>query len=166
VNIKQSVIETIVDENGEVKQRRTNETLSYPSEPSFIKLYIDDVIYLSDMPKSYSPILYQFLKRMTYAGEKEGQVVFVNSSMKKRIQKELGYKNLSSINNAITDFVKAKVFIRLDPSTYLINPYLFGKGDWQDISKLRLEINYDEIKGRTFKSICEYKNQEPLKLAR
>ena len=40
---------------------------------------------------------------------------------------------------------------------YRFNPYFFGKGDWQDISRLRLEINYDEIKGRTFKSNVEYK---------
>lgn len=40
---------------------------------------------------------------------------------------------------------------------YNFNPYLFGKGDWQDIGRLRLEINYDDIKGKTFKTVCEYK---------
>lgn len=40
---------------------------------------------------------------------------------------------------------------------YRFNPYLFGKGDWQDISRLRLDINYDEIRGRTFKTNVEYK---------
>lgn len=39
---------------------------------------------------------------------------------------------------------------------YRFNPYIFGKGDWQDISRLRLEINYDEIMGRTFKANIEY----------
>ena len=43
---------------------------------------------------------------------------------------------------------------------YNFNPYLFGKGDWQDISRLRLEINYDDIKGKTFKTVCEYKEDK------
>ena len=42
-------------------------------------------------------------------------------------------------------------------------PYLFGKGDWQDISRLRLEVNYDDIKGKTFKTVCEYsETDQPL----
>lgn len=47
---------------------------------------------------------------------------------------------------------------RADIGVYTLNPYLFGKGDWQDISRLRLEINYDDIKGKTFKTICRYNN--------
>lgn len=39
-------------------------------------------------------------------------------------------------------------------------PYLFGKGDWQDVSRLRLEVNYDDIKGKTFKTVCEYNDKK------
>jgi len=157
--INQSIETQVINEKGELVSKRANKTLSWGAEPPFIKMYLDDIIYLKDMPKSYSPILHEFLKRMTYAGEKEGQVIYVNSSMKRRVQEALGYKNLSSINNAITDLVKAEVFLRLDLGCYLVNPYLFGKGDWQDIDRLRLEINYDSIKGKTFKTICDYKDQ-------
>ena len=156
--VKQSIETSIINENGEIVNKRANKTLSWGSEPPYIKMYLDDIIYLKDMPKSYSPILHEFLKRMTYAGEKEGQVIYINSSMKRRVKEALGYKNLSSINNAITDLVKSEVFIRIDTGCYLVNPYIFGKGDWQDISRLRLQINYDGIKGRTFKTTCEYQS--------
>ena len=33
--------------------------------------------------------------------------------------------------------------------------------DWQqDISRLRLEVNYDDIKGKTFKTVCEYNDKK------
>ena len=67
---------------------------------------------------------------------------------------------MSSINNAITDFVKGKILYRVDVGMYNFNPFLFGKGDWQDISRLRLEVNYDDIKGKTFKTVCEYQQEE------
>lgn len=60
-------------------------------------------------------------------------------------------------------------FCRLLPTTrqhcltsgyHGVNPYLFGKGDWQDVSRLRLEVNYDDIKGKTFKTVCEYNDKK------
>lgn len=129
-------------------------------EPTFIKLYLDDVLYLSDMPTKHSAILYELLKRSTYAGSKDGMQVIINASLKRRIQKSLGLKNIGSISNAITDLVKGKILYRVDVGMYNFNPYLFGKGDWQDISRLRLEVNYDDIKGKTFKTVCIYKEED------
>ena len=86
--------------------------------------------------------------------------VIVNSALKRRIAKELNFKNIGSISNAITDLVKGKILIRKDVGIYQFNSYLFGKGDWQDIARLRLEIDYDDIKGRTFKAVCAFKEDD------
>lgn len=155
-NIKQSIETSVVDENGELVSKRANKTLSWGTEPSYIKLYLQDVLYLSDMPKKHSKILYTLLKRASYAGEKDGMQVCLSSGLKRMILKELGMKNIGSIDNALSDLVKGKVLYRLETGVYQFNPYLFGKGDWQDIDRLRMEINYDDIKGRTFKTVCEY----------
>ena len=158
--IKQSVVERVVDENGKVKERRENKTLSWGEEPSYIKFYLDDILYLSDIPSKHEKVLYELLKKATYAGESNGMEVVINSSLKRRIAQKLGVKNIGSISNAITDLVKGEVLHRIDVGIYQFNPYLFGKGDWQDISRLRLEVNYDNIKGKTFKAVCEYKDKE------
>ena len=158
--IKQSVETSVINEQGEIVSKRANKTLSWGSEPAYIKLYLQDVLYLSDMPTKHSAILYELLKRASYAGDKDGMQVIINASLKRRIKETLGFKNLSSVNNAITDFVKGKILYRADVGMYNFNPYLFGKGDWQDISRLRLEINYEDIKGKTFKAVCEYKENE------
>jgi len=161
--INQSVETLVIDENGEFISKRANKTLSWGAEPPYIKLYLQDILYLSDIPNKHESVLYELLKRTTYAGEKNGMEVVVNSSLKRRIAQELGFKNIGSISNAITDLVKGKVLIRKDVGIYQFNPYLFGKGDWQDIARLRLEINYDEIKGRTFKAVCEYEDKKKAK---
>ena len=158
--IKQSVETSVLNEQGEFVSKRANKTLSWGSEPAYIKLYLQDVLYLSDMPTKHSAVLYELLKRASYAGDKDGMQVIINASLKRRIAESLGLKNVGSISNAITDFVKGKILYRADVGMYNFNPYLFGKGDWQDISRLRLEINYDDIKGKTFKTVCEYKEDK------
>lgn len=155
--IKQSFETSVINEQGELISQRANKTLSWGSEPAFIKLYLQDVLYLSDMPKHHERILYELLKRSTYAGEKDGMQVCLSAGIKRIISKELGLKNNRSINNALSDLVKGKILYRVETGVYNFNPYLFGKGDWQDIARLRLEINYDDIKGKTFKTNIEYK---------
>jgi hypothetical protein len=163
--IKQSVETMVINDKGEMVEKRANKTLSWGAEPSYIKLYLQDVLYLSDMPKKYDSVLYQLLKRASYAGDKDGMQVSISAGMKRIIQKELGFKNVGSINNAITDLVKGKIMYRIDTGIYEFNPWIFGKGDWQDIARLRTEISYDDIKGRTFKTVCEYKSEEDGQLS-
>ena len=158
--IYQSVETLEFNHKGEMISKRANKTLSWGTEPPYIKLYLQDILYLTDIPNKHESVLYQLLKRVTYAGEKNGMEVVINSSLKRRIAKELDFKNIGSISNAITNLVKGKVLIRKDVGIYQFNPFFFGKGDWQDISRLRLEINYDEIKGRTFKTVCEYEEKK------
>ena len=159
-NIKQSFETLVMNDQGEMVSKKANKVLSWGAEPSYIKLYLQDILYLSDMPTKHSAILYELLKRSSYAGDKDGMQVIVNASLKRRIKETLGFKNMSSVNNAITDFVKGKILYRVDVGMYNFNPFLFGKGDWQDISRLRLEVNYDDIKGKTFKTVCEYQQEE------
>lgn len=158
--VNQSIETSVLDHHGNLVEKRANRVLSWGAEPSYIKLYLQDVLYLSDIPCKHEKVLYELLKRASYAGDKNGMEVVINAALKRRIATELGMKNVGSISNAITDLVKGKVLYRMDVGMYKFNPYLFGKGDWQDIARLRLEINYDDIKGKTFKAVCQYKEDE------
>lgn len=158
--INQSVETSVLNEHGEIVSKRANRTLSWGAEPPFVKLYLQDITYHADLPKNYSNILYELLKFMSYAGDKDGMVIFINSYVKEKVAANLGLTGKNpkqSIDNAISKLVKGKLLIRIGRGTYRANPYFFGRGDWQDIARLRLEINYDEIKGKTFKTVCEYK---------
>ena len=155
--IKQSIETEVIDAQGNMTSKRANRTLNWGSEPSYVKLYLQDVLYLSDLPKHHEKILFELLRRACYAGEKDGMQITLNASVKKRIAAALEIQNIRSINNALSDLVRGKILYREDIGLYNLNPYLFGRGDWQDIARLRLEIDYDEIKGRTYQTVCSYK---------
>lgn len=104
------------------------------------------------MPKKYVAVTEALLKRVSYAGDADGMCVVLAPRIKKAICEELGWKTVASLDNALQKLLAGKIIYRVDRSMYRFNSYLFGKGDWQDISRLRLEINYDDIKGRTFKT--------------
>lgn len=163
--ISQSIETSVFNEQGEMISKRANRTLSWGDEPNYIKLYLQDIMYLSDMPKKHTKILYALLKRASYAGDKNGMMVSISAGLKRMMAKELNYKSVQPIDNALCDLTKGKVLYRIETGVYQFNPYLFGKGDWQDIANLRLEINYDDIKGKTFKTVCEYKEDTDGQLA-
>ena len=50
--INQSVETMVMNDKGEMVSKRANKVMSWGDEPSYIKLYLQDVMYLSDMPKS------------------------------------------------------------------------------------------------------------------
>lgn len=159
--IRQSIETSVIDERtGELVSKRANKTLSWGDEPNYIKLYLQDIMYLSNMPKQYATLTACLLKRISYAGDEDGMCIVLVPRIKQAICKEMDWKRISSLDNAIQRLLAGKILYRVDRSIYRFNPYLFGKGDWQDIARLRLEINYEEIKGKTFNTNVEYKKDD------
>ncbi len=154
-----TVEEDINVETGEIVRRITNQTDRFPSEPPYIKVYLKDLMYISDLPERYSQVLYALLKRAQWATD-EGMIIALPSGIKKYICKELNLKTIRTINNALTDLTKAKIIIRAERGVYKLNPHLFGRGDWQDIEKLRLDVEYDISGYKSFKAAIAYKDRQ------
>jgi hypothetical protein len=150
--INQLIEETII-ENGQVKTKTSNKLTTWESEPSYVKLYLDTVLYLKDLQKGYNPVLMAILKRLPWANQ--SQDIAINSGVKRIMAKELNC-SVSRIDHAITDFVKGELLYRVETGVYQVNPHIFGKGDWADIAKLRLEITFD-AKGKTIMGTIEKK---------
>ena len=164
--IKQQIVKQEVDmTTGEVVKSEENITKQYAGEPPYVKVYLHDILYLSDLPKTHDKVLLALLKRSTWANADLGMVVTLSAGMKRLMLSELGFKSVRTINNALSDFVKAEILNRLETGVYQLNPYLFGKGDWQDIANLRMTIDYT-LDGRTFKSMIDYKNELDKKKAK
>ncbi len=158
--IKQSIETMVMNENGEMINKRANKVINWGDEPSYIKLYLQDIMYLSNMPKQYAALTACLLKRMSYAGDEDGMCIVLVPRIKQSICKEMNWKRTSSFDNAIQKLLAGKILYRIDRSIYRFNPFFFGKGDWQDINRLRLEINYSEIEGKTFIANIEYNTKE------
>ena len=138
------------DRDGVVEEQEYTQTYRRGEEPPYIKLYIADVLYLSDMPRRYEALTLALLKRVSYAGQENGLCVVINKGVKDTIIKEIGWKNTQSVDNAIKVLVNGKILYRQMRGIYMFNPHLFGRGDWGNVASLRLSIDYNDIKGRTF----------------
>ncbi len=135
-NVAYSETTTKIGDNGEIIETTNTSRFKAEVEPSYIKLYIEDIAYFYKLDIS-SDLMYALLKYVNYEQE-----IVVNKTIKERIAKELN-KSLSYVNNNITKLVKNEVIIRAGTGLYELNTYLFGKGNWKDILKHRrsLELN-------------------------
>lgn len=149
--IKQEIIEKVVVD-GELTTSRQYQDIVYGEEPGFIKLYLQDILYLMGVSSQYYKVLLCLLRETRYASEEDGLCIALISYTKKRILKELGWRNMQSLDNAIHKLKEYKIIFPIDRGLFRLNPYLFGKGKWQDISKIRTIIGYDEIEGKTIRT--------------
>lgn len=124
------------EETGEITETKNTKQFKAEVEPSYIKLYIEDIAYFYKLDIS-SDLMYALLKYVSYEQE-----IVINKAIKERIAKEID-RSLSYVNNNITKLVKNEVIIRVNTGLYQLNTYLFGKGSWKDIMKHRksLELN-------------------------
>ena len=134
---KQENSQTVDSVTGEVLQKTTVEKSMVEAEPNFVKLYIDDILKLKNVPKASNDVLNILVANMSY-----GNIVVMIKPIKDLIAEETGLK-LNTINKAIQNLHSAGILIRKNKSVYLIDPTLFAKGKWEDIKKLRLTIDYN-----------------------
>ena len=140
--------EVVDHTTGEVRESSTTKVMRIPSEPPFIKLYLADMCKMHNIPKVGNNVLNELLKLTNYNNE-----IVLNSTIKKRIESELNLKK-GMLDNNLTKLKKANILKSEERGVYLLNPNLFGKGSWHDISKLRVVWDYSES-GRKVSSEVE-----------
>lgn len=146
-------ISFVEDDEPEKKSAKAKRSSSRTSskEPPYIKFYLDTVMYLSDLQTRHANVLMAILRFAPFA-DFEHQYVVINRSIKMQIANILGTSE-SFVNHALLDLAKGKILIHDDSSprssSYQINPHLIARGDWKDIEKLRLHVDFD-ARGKTF----------------
>ena len=132
--------EEIID--GEVTKKEVIKTYTLDKEEDYIKVYIKHIMYLNNLPQGLHPLIYQLVKYVTY-----GNQIVLTAGIKRKIASDMGM-SVHTINAYISSLVKKDILIRVDRAMYILNPVIFGKGNWSEIVKLReaLEIHvvYDE----------------------
>jgi len=115
-------------------------------EPDFVKMYIKDLGRMMDLNKSDDKILFSLLQTMGY-----DNMIHIDMYTKKKIEEELSMP-LNTINASIKNLYNAGILIRKAHGRYLVNPTLFARGKWEDIVKIRMEIEYSS-EGKVIKQI-------------
>lgn len=125
-----------------------HEAFADNKEPNFVKLYLEDLGTFNGVQVSMSPVLNEFLKYSTYADptqENGGMILICNKALKEIVASACNV-SLSRVDHCVTEFVKKGYMTRIRTGLYQFNPFLFGKGDWKDISKIRATYNYQTNK--------------------
>lgn len=136
----------LVNEDGEVL-RTEKTTIAYvENEPDYVKMYLKDILKLKDIQKAGNDVLFAILKRIDYSNE-----IFLFAPVKRKIAEELNLKEVT-ISKSIEDLCKKEIIIRKERGVYVVNPFYFGRGKWENIKRIRLEIEYG-TNGRILKQI-------------
>lgn len=139
---------------GDVKTESVVTRTSVPKEPDFVKLYLQDILHLRDIPSGLNSILLELLRKMNFEN-----IVVVNAGIKRIISKNLGCA-IGTIDKALTRFVKSGIMLREDTGIYLVNPFIFGKGEWKGIEKIRTTIEWTSEGRRIVKATISKSDDE------
>lgn len=147
-------VQTVISESGELIEQTSTRESYVANEPGYVKLYLQDVLQLSGLPKSHHDILMCVLKEMNWENK-----VYLAGKLKKDIIARLGIK-LTTFDKALASFVREEILYQVDRGVYLVNPYLFGKGAWKDIKAIRLTVDYESGK-RTVATAIDKDQKRP-----
>ncbi len=142
----------VVDATGEIVSEDTYTKSLIRDEPKFVKVYMEDLLYLKKMPSGLGGILWELIQIMDY-----DNVVHLTAMRRNEIMENIGC-SIHNVNKAISLFVKNGLMARKGTGSYIMNPYIFGKGKWDKIKKIRAEIEWSE-EGRKVKTTI-YSNED------
>ncbi|MEX0598449.1 MAG: hypothetical protein WD512_18350 [Candidatus Paceibacterota bacterium] len=147
-------------DTGQINKTTKTTSKHVPQEPPYIKLYLDDIAVLHNLPKGSSSLLHELLRQVNYEG-----LINLNSSVKRKIKEALHYKNAQSVDNGLGKLCKEGLLRSVDRGVYEVNPHLFGKGDWATIFLRRenfsFTVYYDESGNR--KIVTDFDKEDSLR---
>jgi len=125
-------------------------------EPPFVKMYLNDVALLYDLPKKSGNVLYSLIKRLSYDG-----VIVLSPTIKRNIAKECNIIP-QSLNNAIQALVNRQILSRIGMGELMPDPQIFSRGPWANVmnkkekfEEIKMELTYSEKGGREIKVTTE-----------
>ena len=109
-------------------------------EPEHVKIYAPAIAPINSLTPSQRRVLYAILSEASSA--ENGMRVAITAGSKRLMCKKLGIGSPQTIANALSKMTKAGILLRIETGVYMLNPFLFGKGDWKDIEKLRHSVDF------------------------
>jgi hypothetical protein len=157
-------VEVVDTSTGEIVTKTTDQIIQIPSEPPFIKFYIDDVSHLHNITDTGKNVLFEVLRLMAYGNNE----IIIPPAIRKRLAAKLGL-SINSFNNQFSKIVSSGIIFKVEDSVYQANPNLFGRGSWKDNYNLRqkslqLVMQYNQNGSKEiFSSLSENYEERILK---
>lgn len=130
-------------EDGRIISRTYHNTFTIGSEEDYVKFYFTGLSYMKDMPPDCFRLLIYLLPHVRYAEPPDSCMadyslaITIDPMMKKRMTEMMGYKNVTSVSNLLTELVYGGVLYRVANSVHRLNPHLLGRGNVKDMGEMR-----------------------------
>ena len=121
------------------------------TKDQFVLLFLDHLKIMYGVKRASPEVFYEILKLMN--GDNKIQL---NLPQKQAIAKATKV-SLSYVNITMTQLGKAGVIKKIGRCTYIVNPMLVGKANWNKINSLRIAFAAIDEKGNAFKK--EFANE-------
>ncbi len=139
-------------QTGEIMSSQTNQIIRerIPAEPPFVKVYIQDICALNNVPKSQQDVLYYLIQKLDYEG-----FITLSTRYRNLICEYLKIKP-QTLSNKIQSLMKTGLIKVVGRNEYEVNPFFFGRGLWVDIynnrqkGKFSMTIKYSQNGDREF----------------
>lgn len=154
-------LHNIIDsETGEILSQESEEIKTKAKEPDFVKVYLNTVMTFQGIKNISSDFLICLCNYITYANDEKTQMrVIINKMIKDEMSIKLNIK-INMIEKYIRKSVEAGILFKTEyRGTYIVNPFLFARGEWKNIKSLQTE--FDFING-TWKYTKKFKTEEEI----
>lgn len=153
---------SVNSETGEVLHKNVVTEFRLPKEPSYVKLYLDDLGQVLKLAPGSKNLLHELAFRLDYEG-----YVSLSAVTRERICNNLNIKP-QTLKNYLQDLKKTGFLLPVGTNCFKINPNYFAKGDWHNVFKQRkeyagmeLRIRYNADGGREISSsVIEPENKD------
>lgn len=153
---QQEIIVTDV-ESGDTRAIKETTIVRLPSEPPFIKLYVEDLSHFIGLKGKHKDVVFELIKKLDFEG-----MITLTPRTRQAIGERLGITD-QSFRNYLSDVVKTGLFKRVSHNEFEVNPHYFARGDWASVYDRRkefvMEIRYTDS-GRQVSSRVEDKPKE------
>ena len=149
---------TKINEVGEIIETEKAQIINFQKTDDFVMTFTKDLGYLKNLSKGEIVLFFGLLQIVNNNNE-----IILNAGIKKRMSENFDIK-IESINVLLSQLVKKNMILKTDEmGVYLLNVFLFGKGKWTDIKKMRMMIEWDfKEKKKTVMIEKEYLNDDEI----
>lgn len=123
--------EIVNHETGQVVRQEHERVMQLPQEPEYIKLYLQDLADILDVPAGPQGLLMALVRKLDYEG-----MITLSPAARDRIAALLKIKT-HTLANYLTMLCEKGILKRTGRGEYEMNPSLMAKGSWPEILKRR-----------------------------
>ena len=133
--IREFVNTTVDLRTGEAISETSHKVVQLPTEPAYIKMYINDICQLTGVQNADQGLLRALLLRLGYDG-----YVVLTPRIRQTIGRQLDISE-KTIRNRLANLVKAALITPVARNEYMVNPDYFARGDWKQICEMRKDFS-------------------------